>query len=150
MKKIFLIPLAFLIFSCDASKKTTESKNNSSTEVKKSGANLHEVLTQSAYQGKEEKSYEVIKDKTSLQNLYALVNDTEVPKVDFSKSRIVALFLGQRNSGGYEIKVKNVEEKEGKILVTVEEIKPEGMATMAITNPFTIVKINSTKEIVFK
>lgn len=150
MKKIFLIPLALVIFSCNTTKKTTEAKNNSSTEVKKSGTNLYEVLTQSAYQGKEEKSYEVVKDKTSLQNLYALVNDTEVPKVDFAKSRIVALFLGQRNSGGYEIKVKSVEEIDGKILVTVEEIKPDGMATMAIINPFTIVKINSTKEIVFK
>ena len=151
MKKILLIPFAVLLFSCNSTKKTVEESNNNSSEVKKtSTTNLYEVLTQSAYQGKEDKSYEVIKDKTSLQNLYALVNDTEVPKVDFSKSRIVALFLGQRNSGGYEIKVKNVEEKAGKIVVTVEETKPEGMATMAITNPYTIVKINSTKEIIFK
>lgn len=151
MKKILLIPFAILLFSCNSTKKTVEESNNNSSEVKKTSTmNLYEVLTQSAYQGKEEKSYEVIKDKTSLQNLYALVNDTEVPKVDFSKSRIVALFLGQRNSGGYEIKVKNVEEKAGKIVVTVEETKPEGMATMAITNPYSIVKINSTKEIIFK
>jgi len=151
MKKILLIPFAIMLFSCNSTKKTVEESNNNSSEVKKTSTmNLYEVLTQSAYQGKEEKSYEVIKDKTSLQNLYALVNDTEVPKVDFSKSRIVALFLGQRNSGGYEIKVKHVEEKAGKIVVTVEETKPEEMATMAITNPYTIVKINSTKEIIFK
>ena len=35
MKKIFLIPLAFILFSCDTTKKTTESTAKSSTEVKK-------------------------------------------------------------------------------------------------------------------
>mgnify|MGYP003576463238 CR=1 FL=1 len=150
MKKIFLIPLAIFMFSCNTTKKTAETTKEVSTEVKKSNNKLYEILTESAYQGKEEKSFEVIKDKSSLESLYASVNDTEVPEIDFSKSRIVALFLGQRNSGGYQIKVKQVAEKEGKIYVTTEEIKPEGMATMAITNPFTIVKINSTKEIIFK
>jgi len=149
MKKIFLIPFAVVLFSCNSTKKTTE-ETKASTEVKKPSAQIYEVLAQSAYQGKEVKSYEVIKDKASLVSLYESIHDTEVPKVDFTKSRIVALFLGQRSSGGYEIKVKNVEEIGGKIVVTVEETKPDGMATTVITNPFTIVKINSTKEIIFK
>ena len=141
LKKHGLRNIFIFLFSCGASSTKTSAANS-----------LYEVLTQSAYQGKENKSYEVIKDNASLEKLYAAINDPQIPKVDFSKSRIVALFLGQRTSGGYAIKVKNVSEKGNKIYVTVEETKPKpgDMVTMAITNPFTIVKINSTKEIIFQ
>ncbi|MBC8644755.1 hypothetical protein H9W95_13935 [Flavobacterium lindanitolerans] len=73
---------------------------------KKQQTALYQILSESAYQGKEAKSYEVIKDKASLEKLYETINDTQVPKVDFTKERIVALFMGQRNTGGYAIKVK--------------------------------------------
>lgn len=152
MKRLLLVPFAILLFSCSTTKKTSE-ENKSNPEVKKPATSaLYEVLSQSAYQGKDEKSFEVISDKATLLKLYEAIHDTEVPKIDFKKQRIVALFLGQRNSGGYEIKIKNVEEKDNKIYVTVEEVspKPGDMATMAITNPFVVAKINSTKEIVFK
>lgn len=150
MKKIILVPFAVLLFSCNSTKKATDAKP--ATEVKKPSTELYQVLSESGYQGKEEKSFEVIKDNYSLEKLYTAINDPQIPKVDFSKSRIVALFLGQRTSGGYGIKVKSVSEKGDKIYVTVEETKPKpgDMVTMAITNPFTIVKINSTKEIIFQ
>lgn len=151
MKKLILVPFAILLFSCNSTKKTVDQKP--ATEVKKPAAtNLYQVLSESSYQGKQTKSYEVIKDNASLIKLYESVNDPQVPKVDFTKAQVVALFMGERNTGGYDIKVKNVSEKGGKIYVTVEETKPKpgDMATMAITNPFTIVKINSTKEIIFQ
>jgi len=147
MKKIILVPLAVVVFSsCNTTKPTAE-VSKPTTETKDQVVK-YEILSESAYQGREEKSFEVIKDNTSLLKLYQDINDTKVPKVDFSKSRIVALFLGQRNSGGYSIKVKNIEEKGNKIIITTQEIAPDGMATMSITNPFTILKINSTKEII--
>ena len=151
MKKIILVPFAILLFSCNSTKKTAESDKKPVTEQKAS-AKLYTVLSESDYQGKETKSFEVIKDTQSLQKLYQAVNDEQVPKVDFSKERIVALFLGQKNSGGFSIKVTDVSENAGKIYVSVQETVPKSgeMATMAITNPYTIVKINSTKEIVFQ
>lgn len=151
MKKILLVPFAILLFSCDSTKKTSESTQKPVTEQKKS-EKMYTVLSESDYQGKEAKSFEVIKDNAGLAKLYETVNDEQIPKVDFSKERIVALFLGMKNSGGHSIKVKDVIEKGGKIYVSVEEIAPKSgtNATMAITNPYTIVKINSTKEIIFQ
>lgn len=146
MKKIILVPLAVVVFSCNSTK-TATGVSKPTTETKDQAVK-YEILTESAYQGREEKSFEVIKDNASLLKLYQGINDAKVPKVDFSKSRIVALFLGQRNSGGYSINVKNIEEKGDKIIITTQEIAPDGMAIMSITNPFTILKINSTKEIV--
>lgn len=150
MKKLILMPLVCLLFCCGSTKKATEQKPENVN--KKQQTALYQILSESAYQGKETKSYEVIKDKASLEKLYEAINDTQVPKVDFTKERIVALFMGQRNTGGYAIKVKNVTEKGEKIYVDVQETSPGSgdIVTMALTNPFTIVKINSTKEIIFQ
>lgn len=151
MKKIILVPFAILLFSCNSSKAPSDSVNGTVIENRQT-KKLYSVLSESAYQGKESKSYEVIKDSESLLKLYRSVNDEQIPRIDFSKERIVALFLGQKNSGGYAIKVEDVVEKGGKIYVSVKEIAPKSgeMATMAITNPYTFVKINSNKEIILQ
>ena len=141
MKKLILLPFIILAISCNCKKDVVY--------VQKTG-DFFEVLKEESYQGKEQKSYDVIKNEASLKALYQSINDENIPKIDFSKQRVVALFLGQRNSGGFAIKVKEVSEKNNKTYITVDETKPEGMATMAITNPYTIVKINSTNEIIFK
>lgn len=144
MKKLFIIPMIALLVSCNCKKAAAE---EGSMEKKP----LFEVLSESQYQGKEKESYEIIKDQASLEALYQSVNDENIPQIDFAKQRVVAVFLGQRNSGGHSIKVKEVNEKENKIHVMVDKMgpKPGENATMAITNPYSIVKINSTKEIVF-
>lgn len=146
MKKLLLVPFVVVLFSCNST------KNSVVTENKKEQSNLYEILNESEYQGKDTKSFEIIKDNAGLTKLYESVNDPQIPKVDFTKSRIVALFLGQKNSGGYSIKVKDVTESNNIITVKIIESspKPGENATMALTNPFTILKINSTKEIIFK
>lgn len=151
MKKILLVPFAILLFSCDSTKKTTESIEKPATEQKNS-EKMYTILSESGYQGKDEKSFEVIKDNNALVKLYEAVNDEQVPKIDFTKERVVALFLGQKSSGGFSIKVRDVSEKGDKVYVTVQETSPKAgeNVTMALTNPYTIVKINSTKEIIFK
>ena len=146
MKKLLIVPFIVMIVSCNCKKETVAKESSSSKQP------LFEVLSESQYQGKEQESFEVIRDVASFKSLYQSINNEDLPKIDFTKQSVVALFLGQRNSGGYAIKIKNVTEKDGKIYVEVEKLSPqpgEGV-TMAITNPYSIVKINSTKEIVFK
>lgn len=144
MKKLLLVPIIALVVSCNC-KKTTVSEDTNSKQA------LYEVLNESAYQGREEEATLIIKDEASLKALYQSINNEDVPKIDFKNQRVVALFLGQKNSGGHVITIKNVTEKGGKISVEVQKTspKPGENATMAITNPYCIAKINSTKEIVF-
>ncbi|MDR6967129.1 hypothetical protein J2X31_001136 [Flavobacterium arsenatis] len=148
MKKLFIVPIIAMIVSCNCKKATVAGENNTDSAKQP----LFEVLSESAYQGRETESFEVIKDGASLNALYQSINNENVPEIDFSKQRVVALFLGQRNSGGYAIKVKNVTEKDNKIYVEVEKTSPKAgeNATMAITNPYSIAKINSAKEVIFK
>ena len=146
MKKLFIIPIIIMLVSCNCKKATVEEDNTKSRQP------LFEALSESQYQGREEEAFEVINDDTSLKALYQSINNEDIPKIDFAKQRVVAVFLGQRNSGGYAIKIKNVTEKDNKVYIEVEKINPQPgqNATMAITNPYSIAKINSTKEIIFK
>ena len=145
MKKLLLIPFCIALFSCNCKKSIVEEKGISSEAS-------FQVLIESAYQGKEEQSYEVVKDQAALEKLYEAINDNQVPRIDFKKESVVALFLGLKSSGGYGIKIKDVTEKNSKIYLTVEKTspKPGENVTMAMTNPFVIVKINSVKEIIFQ
>ncbi len=144
MKKLLLVPIIAMIVSCNCKKATVAEEN------KMSKGPLFEVLTESAYQGRENETFEIITDDASLKNLYKSINNENVPTIDFKNNRVVALFLGQKGNGGHAIKVKNVTERENKIFVDIERTgpKPGENATMAITNPYTIVKISSNKEIV--
>lgn len=146
MRKLLIVPIVAMFVSCNCKKATVNEENLSSR------APLFELLSESEYQGKDQESFEFVKDESSLKALYQSINKDEIPKIDFEKETVVALFLGQRSSGGHTIKIKNVSEKGGQIYVEVEKSSPPSgsNATMAITNPYCIAKINSTKKIIFK
>lgn len=135
-----------MIVSCNCKKATVTEEKAMSKKT------TFEILSESTYQGREEEAFEVIKDDNSLKKLYQSINNENVPRIDFTKETVVAVFLGQKNSGGYAIKIKNAIEKDDKIYIEVEKISPQpGQGvTMAMTNPYSIAKINSTKAIVFK
>ena len=96
---------------------------------------------------------QVIKTKAAWKALAKELRLEKIPKIDFEKHMLVAVFMGRKNSGGYAIKVEKVEEKAGKIVVTVKRQTPPpgGMVTMALTGPYQIVKMPvSDKEVIFK
>ena len=65
----------------------------------------------------------------------------ELPKIDFEKEMIIAVFMGTRSSGGYEIEIKNISKTEKEIVVGVEEKEPspDSLRTMALTSPYHVV-----------
>jgi len=136
MKKIIAFFSVVVLFSC------------SSTKSPKSIS--HQVLTDSGYMGKKTESYEVIDNHNDLNKVYALIKDELVPNVDFAKSRVVVLFMGEKNTGGYAIGIESVRQEKGKVIVKVKKSYPEGLATMAFTQPYMIAKIDTTKKIEFE
>lgn len=136
MKKIVALLTVLILFSC------------SSTKSAKTVS--FDVLTDSAYRGKTTQSYEIIDNHEDLKKVYAVVKDELVPNVDFAKCRIVALFMGEKTSGGYAIGIESVREENGKVIVKIKKSYPDGMATMALTQPYVIAKINTTKKIEFE
>lgn len=66
-----------------------------------------------------------------------------VPRVDFSRESVLALFLGQKPTGGYGIEVTGLANEGGEIYADVKITEPaEGsMASQALTSPWQLVRI---------
>lgn len=66
-----------------------------------------------------------------------------LPTIDFNKEIVVAVFLGEKPTGGHDIEITNVEQRDGGLVVSYAERSPQpgGMVTQAFIQPFHIVRI---------
>jgi hypothetical protein len=138
-KRILASFAVLLLLGCGTTKKTGTSDKP-----------LYEILTQQENGGGNIRFFEILteeKEITMLQSDRKL--KTKVTSADVSTSNFIILNMGEKTSGGYSIDVESVEETPKKIIVTVKDNVPAAgsMVTQAITYPYTIVKINSKKEI---
>lgn len=68
------------------------------------------------------------------------------PKVDFNADMVIAVFAGTKKSGGYSLGISRIKEAGNKLMVDVVESSPRpgAMTTMALTQPFHIVKLQKS------
>ena len=117
-----------------------------------------QILVQDTYGGYASSKFMVIENNNSLIEVFNLLNksrspDLEIPVINFEKESVIALFLGEKNSGGYAITIEQVLDKSNKVYVVYKVVSPGvgDMVTSVMTQPFSIIKIPKTnKEIVFK
>lgn len=71
----------------------------------------------------------------------------ELPGLDFEEKMVVAVFMGQRSSGGYRIEITQITEKKKEIVVDVvqKEPPPGSIRTMALTQPYHMVVIKKSR-----
>lgn len=126
--------------SCSSSKKATENQ-------------LYKVLVTSEYGGGSFRFYEII---TEQKEFNMLLGDEEIKEFvkpgDIKTANFILVNLGEKNNGGYGIKVESVVEEADKIVVSIKETEPKSGSnvTMALTNPYAVIKINSKKPIEIK
>jgi len=141
MKKIGVTLTVLLLFACGPTKNDSAKKP------------LFEVLTQQNEGGASIRFFEILTEEKEIKMLQ---NDENLQKKikpdDINKANFVILNLGEKNSGGYSITVEKAEETASQIIITVKENKPaQGDMVMTVMSyPYTIVKINSKKEIVIR
>ena len=87
-----------------------------------------------------------IQSQEQLAELWTMIygeNAPPLPTVDFTHEEILAVFSGQKNTGGYDISVKEVVNKNGVRVVTiVHEVPGSDCATTgALTSPFVLVTV---------
>lgn len=116
-----------------------------------------EVIYKSSYLGKSEKGFELIQTYKSYCELIKRleleeVEDEDFFDIDFSNQSILVVYLGERNTGGYSIDISNIYWNKNNLIVQTSETKPQKgeMVTMAITNPYCIVKIPKTSTVILK
>jgi|GEM_PF-5393851 len=65
------------------------------------------------------------------------------PAIDFSQYSVLAVYMGEKNTGGYAVEVAGVQLADGKLVVTVRQQSPGpgGITTQALTQPFHLIRI---------
>ena len=114
---------------------------------------LYEVLLQQSNGGGNINFYEILTESNEIK---MLLNDEKlkdkISTNDVQQSNFLILNMGEKPTSGYSITIDNVVETDKEIIVKVKELKPEpgAMLMQVITYPYTVVKINSKKQIVVK
>ena len=64
--------------------------------------------------------------------------------IDFNREIVVAIFLGEKPTGGFAVEIVRVGRQNGEFVVDYKEINPASgaMVTQALTQPFHIVRID--------
>jgi hypothetical protein len=76
-----------------------------------------------------------------------------LPPVDFSKEMVIAIFQGNKPTGGFSIEILRVEKSEEKFLVFYKEVTPPpgSMVPQALTQPCHMIKLQRMEgEVIFQ
>ncbi len=152
MIRLFVIYI-FLLSSCSSS-----STINKQTMIISQDTITFETLAEDFYGGMTDSKFIVIKDETTLNEIYKLINKNKspgikIPIINFEKETVLVLFLGEKSSGGHSISVEQILDENEKVTVKYKVTLPKlgEMVTTVMTQPYCIIKIPKTlKEVVFK
>ena len=145
MKVLITILFSIMLTSCPDKTQQNSQDDNSFVSLYKGRMNGAGDMKQQNKVVKSEKEW-----KRLLSQL--TISQTNLPEIDFSKNTLLVLIDKVRNTGGFSVEVENVKTENDKLIVVVKHTgpKPTDMVTMAIEQPFQVIKINKTnKEIVF-
>ena len=90
-----------------------------------------------------EQQFEVITGQSQFRHLWSRFDAGVPPALDFTRETAIAVFMGERPTGGYAIHVDAVTRSDGGLLVDVvlQAPGPECMTTQAITQPYEMVSV---------
>ena len=140
MKKALVSFLFVFLMSCSTSHKTVGSKP------------IYEILTSQEDGGATIRFFEILSEEREikmLQNDDFLKN--KINADDTKTANFIILNMGEKTTLGYSISVQNVEETSSKIIITTKDNEPKSKQSEekeVFYYPYTIVKVNSKKEIV--
>lgn len=140
MKKIAIVCITLILISCGSTTKNVKMP-------------LYEVLTQQNDGGAKIRFFEVLSETREIK---MLLNDDNLKKkikpTDVNTCNFIILNMGEKNANGYSITIASIEETTDKVIITTKEKEPTTVqsAEPLFVYPYSIVKINSKKEIVFK
>jgi hypothetical protein len=139
-KSLIISLMLALLASCGVS---TEATNLEIQDVERT-----------AYSGIQTARNVVVNDRASWESLWAehkssMTPQPAAPQIDFSARTVVAVFLGERPNGCYEVRIESVQQVAETVLVRYREISEaerpsDVVCTQAITYPAHIVTVLKT------
>lgn len=138
MKKYIFFLLILIVSSC------------ASTTNKDTTKPLYEILTVQKDGGASIRFFEILSEEREIKMLLGDDNlKKKIKSEDINTSNFVILNMGEQNTNGNSIGIEKVEETIDKIIISTKEIKTNSkIITEDYLYPYTIVKINSKKQIV--
>ena len=95
-----------------------------------------------------EKQSLLVNDRGQWQKMWndgmaAMKPEPVLPELDFAKNKVVAVFMGEQRTGGYNIKISQIQETDENVYIDVVETLPKQGAEVAQhkTSPYHIVVI---------
>jgi hypothetical protein len=144
-KIISLLSLSLLFLSCKPKQLIVDEND------------VYQVVYKSQIGGKKEKSNLIIKNYEDFNALISELNigEEEFEKllsIDLEKHDLLVCFLGEKNTGGYDIDIDKVKFLPNSSEVSLKEIVPEknAMVTTVLTSPYVFVTLPKNKAIVIK
>ena len=141
--RVLLIGVCLLFLSCKPVQQVVEKEKDK-----------YEVVFKSQLGGKKEKSNQVIKNYEEFNALITALNIGEesfgkLLAIDLEKHDLVACFLGEKTTGGYDIEVTDVLFTKTTAEIILKETGPEKneFVTDAFTSPYLFVIIPKNKTI---
>ncbi|MES2544379.1 MAG: protease complex subunit PrcB family protein [Bacteroidota bacterium] len=141
IKKIVLCAFALIVVACG------------STGTKKTEKPLFEILTQQKDGGGNINFYEIVSEKGEYNMLLGDKHlKGKIKPNDITTATFVILNMGEKSQAGSSIDVVSAEETPTSIILVVKENEPQtiGPKLDDVIYPYTIVKVNSKKEIIIK
>lgn len=89
------------------------------------------------YGGMPESGHRLITDRKGWDALWRVLGK-DAPALDFAAHNAVAVFLGEKPTGGWTASFEEPREKDGDTLVTYRVNAPKGFVTQAFTQPYVI------------
>lgn len=149
MKNInFILAFILMIFlGCGGSGGDNESGSNKDPKVISGEKVSFEILKSGGYEVRENlgESIKVIKTQAEFEKVYALTNSEQrkqIPKVDFTKNNVLALFYGGKTSSAYKIELKDLRLEKGVVKAYISKTLRAGHCGAVpddITSPFVFV-----------
>ena len=100
-------------------------------------------LASGSYSQQAEQRFEFVTTRADWAPLWDRTARGPIPEVDFSRESVVAVFMGQRPTGGHAIRVEQVVREGPRLTVEVllQAPGPDCMTTQALTQPYHMVAV---------
>lgn len=106
------------------------------------------VLAQGHQSMQTEERFEWVTQPATFDALWKKAQAAPPPSLDFERDGVVAVFMGERPTGGHSIQVERVALRDGELLVEVLLQSPGSgcLTTQALTQPYQIVSVPRAAE----
>jgi hypothetical protein len=99
--------------------------------------------------GGEEAEYLIARSPEGLLTLWNRAYGTQLsppplPAIDFRRESVIAIFSGQRPTGGYSLNVQDVRLEDGGLIIDIVQTRPapDAMVTQVLTHPWAMVRVS--------